>query len=155
MNKYQNGKIYKIQPNIEHEEGEVYIGSTINSLSYRFSKHKSDYKKQDVFYTSFKIFDKYGIENCNIFLIENYPSDTKKQLRTREDYYIKINQCVNQISAVLDIEKRITNKKIYAKNYDKDIRNKNKYECVCGCNVIKRNKTQHERTPKHIRYMEQ
>ena len=46
MKKYENGKIYKIEPICEHEEGDIYIGSTAQKyLCNRMVKHKQDYKK--------------------------------------------------------------------------------------------------------------
>jgi predicted GIY-YIG superfamily endonuclease len=38
---YKNGKIYAIR---SHQTDEIYIGSTTQSLSKRFSNHKSKYK---------------------------------------------------------------------------------------------------------------
>ncbi len=68
---YNNGKIYKIEP-LNGEEGDIYIGSTTKQyLSQRMDSHRSDFKKfnegKKVSITSFKLFEKYGIENCNIF----------------------------------------------------------------------------------------
>ena len=42
MNKYHNGKIYEI---VDVGYNKCYIGSTTESLSRRFSKHKHPYKK--------------------------------------------------------------------------------------------------------------
>ena len=42
MNKYSNGKIYKITSS---KTNKVYIGSTIQPLKERFRCHKKDYKK--------------------------------------------------------------------------------------------------------------
>ena len=41
MSKYQNGKIYKI---VDNTNDNVYIGSTINSLNVRLSKHETDWR---------------------------------------------------------------------------------------------------------------
>ena len=42
--KYSQGKIYKIEPIVEHDEGDIYIGSTCcNYLSQRMKKHRKDY----------------------------------------------------------------------------------------------------------------
>ena len=43
MPDYQNGKIYKILNNID---GEIYVGSTIEALGQRMSKHRYTMKKQ-------------------------------------------------------------------------------------------------------------
>ena len=42
---YSQGKIYKIEPTVEHDEGDIYIGCTTQRLlSQRMSKHKNEYK---------------------------------------------------------------------------------------------------------------
>ena len=46
MVNYSNGKIYKIEPICEHNEDDIYIGSTTKQyLSQRMDKHRSDYKR--------------------------------------------------------------------------------------------------------------
>ena len=42
MNKYQNGKIYKI---VDVGYNKCYIGSTCEALSQRMARHRSNYKK--------------------------------------------------------------------------------------------------------------
>jgi len=77
MVNYQNGKIYFIEPICEHEENERYIGSTTKQyLSQRMESHRSSYKqwrKNKVinlrFVTSYILFEKYGLENCQIVCI--------------------------------------------------------------------------------------
>jgi hypothetical protein len=88
MNKYQNGKIYKIVCNVT---GDVYVGSTIKTLEKRLIHHKSDAKmKQNI--CSYIIIDRgdYKIE-----LIEDYPCNNSKELRNREGYYQKKLNCIN------------------------------------------------------------
>ena len=44
MVNYNNGKIYVIRPFIEHDEGDVYVGSTTKKyLSQRMQQHKKEY----------------------------------------------------------------------------------------------------------------
>ena len=100
---YSNGRIYKIEPICEHDENEVYYGSTCQLLCKRMDKHRSDYKwwlnkKRDKF-SSFELFEKYGVENCKIYLVELYPCETKEELFAREGYHIKNNKCVNRYVA--------------------------------------------------------
>ena len=41
---YSKGKVYKIEPISEHDDGEIYIGSTIKEyLSQRMTKHRYSY----------------------------------------------------------------------------------------------------------------
>ena len=97
---YSNGRIYKIEPICEHDENEVYYGSTCQLLCKRMDSHRSGYKswkngKHDKT-SSYELFENYGVENCKIYLVELYPCDTKEQLLAREGDYIKNNKCVNK-----------------------------------------------------------
>jgi hypothetical protein len=101
MTNYQNGKIYKIEA-LNGEEGDVYIGSTCKQyLSQRMQKHRSGYKSWKdgnlKYVTSFSIFDKYGVDNCVIILMENCPCNTIDELHSREAFHIKSMKCVNII----------------------------------------------------------
>jgi len=98
VNKYQNGKIYKIEP-INGDEGDIYIGSTCQPyLSSRMYKHRSEYrKKKQSCCKSHSLFDKYGVENCNIILLEMVNVNNKMELQQREAYYIKLLKCVNKV----------------------------------------------------------
>ena len=98
---YSKGKIYKIEPIIDHDEGEIYIGSTTKEyLSQRMVNHRSQYKrfqngiKNKI--NSFSLFNKYGIENCQIILIENVDAISKDELMSREAFYIRTMKCVNK-----------------------------------------------------------
>ena len=63
------GKIYKI---VDNGYNDMYIGSTTKSLSQRMAQHRYNYKSQQNNITVYKIFDKYGVENCKIELIEEF-----------------------------------------------------------------------------------
>ena len=96
-NKYAKGKIYKI---VDIGYNECYYGSSYNTLCKRMDGHRKDYKKYKNgkyhYVTSFSLFDKYGVENCKIELVELYPCGSKAELEAREGYYIKENVCVNK-----------------------------------------------------------
>ena len=100
MDKYQNGKIYKI---VDTSFTKCYIGSTCESLSQRMARHRRHYKlylkHPEKSMTSFYLFDEVGIENCKIYLIENYPCNSKEELRRREGFHIQSNECVNRCVA--------------------------------------------------------
>jgi hypothetical protein len=101
MTNYQNGKIYKIEA-LNGEEGDVYIGSTCKQyLSQRLQKHKESYaywKRNNKLSNtrSYLLFEKYGVENCTIVLIETSPCDTHDELFSREAFHIKSLKCVNK-----------------------------------------------------------
>ena len=99
-NKYANGKIYKI---VDNAYTGCYIGSTTQSLSCRMSGHRANYrlynKDKFNFITVFDMFNLYGIDNCKIELIENFPCDNIEQLLKREGEHIKREDCVNKMIA--------------------------------------------------------
>jgi hypothetical protein len=96
MDRYKNGKIYKIVCNVT---GKVYIGSTCKkTLAHRLAQHRADYKrfldkKTEKYMTSFKVLEN---NNYSIILMEEYPCETKEQLLAQERYYIENNECVNK-----------------------------------------------------------
>lgn len=96
MPNYNQSKIYKIEPIVKHEEQDIYYGSTTETLSTRMSKHRYNYKQKINTCNSFKLFDKYGVQDCKIFLVEYYPCNSKEELHTKESEYIKNNNCINK-----------------------------------------------------------
>ena len=81
MPNYENGKIYKLTCD---KSDKIYIGSTVQSLNERLSKHKNNKNKKNC--TSKQLFE---LGEVKIELIENYPCDTKKELETKERHYIQ------------------------------------------------------------------
>lgn len=102
MVNYGNGKIYKIEPIVDFEEGYIYIGSTTKQyLSQRLDTHRSEYKRfkdgKCKLVKVYEIFDKYGgVENCKIILLENVNCNSRDELLAREAYYIRNLDCVNK-----------------------------------------------------------
>jgi len=95
---YANGKIYSIR---SHQTNEIYIGSTITTLSRRLTSHRGDLKKKNdgksTNCTSFKLlaYSDYYIE-----LIEAYPCANKNELERREGQIIReTDNCVNKFIA--------------------------------------------------------
>jgi hypothetical protein len=100
MVNYSNGKVYKIEP-LNGEEGEIYIGSTTKELlSQRMTKHRGQYNEwlngKKAKTTSFDLFEKYGIENCKIILLELVNAKSKDELISREAFFIRSLKCVNK-----------------------------------------------------------
>ena len=83
--RYQQGKIYKLVCNIT---GEVYYGSTKNTLEKRLQKHKE--KTHTCMSKQILERGDYKIE-----LIKNYPCNTKRELELEEGKYIRENECIN------------------------------------------------------------
>ena len=101
INKYQNGKIYKI---IDIAYTKTYYGSTVRPLSLRLAGHRASWKlyqsgKTKKCPTVFHLFNEFGIEHCKIELVEIYPCGSKAELERREGYYIQNNECINKMVA--------------------------------------------------------
>ena len=97
---YNNSKIYKIE-SLNGEVGDIYIGSSKKQyLSSRLAEHKCLYKRwldgKGNKCTSFKIFEKYGVDNVKIKLIENVNVNVKEELLNRESYFIQSLACINK-----------------------------------------------------------
>ena len=88
MNKYSQGKIYKI---VDNTNDDIYIGSTIETLSQRLSVHKSKINYNMTCKSSIIIKN----NNYDMILVENYPCESREQLELRERYYIESIDCIN------------------------------------------------------------
>jgi len=96
MVNYQQTKIYKIVPTVPHDEGDIYIGSTtLRLLCMRWAGHTSDYKLNKSTTSAKILFDKYGLENCRIELLENYPCNSTDEKQKKEGEYHRTINCVN------------------------------------------------------------
>lgn len=103
LNKYQNGKIYRLIC----ENGHYYYGSTIQKLYIRLNHHKCSSKTDTRKVYSY--INKIGWDKVKIELIENYPCNSKTELNEREEYYINQSKsdelCLNTFSAYLSEDK--------------------------------------------------
>jgi hypothetical protein len=144
MEKLKVAKIYKI---IDNTNGNVYIGSTTQTLNIRLKHHKSDYKRylkgKFGHTTSFEIIknNDYRIEIIKYVIYKD-----RIELHQRERYYIENNDCINKI-----IPSRT--KKEYNKEYYKEY-NKIKFQCECGSLVRKDKKQRHLKSLKHINFID-
>ena len=135
---YSQGKIYKIEPTVEHDEGDIYIGSTTKKyLSQRMTAHKSGYyqwkegKRNTT--SSYILFDNYGFENCQIVLLEIVHASNYDDLASREAHYIRTTTCINSnIPLRTDTEYYQDNKdkirKYYNDNRDKILQYHKQYD---------------------------
>jgi len=151
-NKYQNTKVYKIWSLLGDK---IYIGSTTKEyLSQRMTAHRTDYKhwkngKRGKI-TSFDLFDEYGIDNCKIELLEAKECNSFDERRQLEAKHIRNLDCVNK-----NIPGRTPNE-YYDYNKEKILEKAyTKCSCQCGGKFTVRNKPQHERTEKHLKFIEQ
>ena len=122
MVNYSNGKIYKIEPIVEHEEGEIYVGSTTKQyLSQRMDKHRNSYKRwKDGKAHKFTVYDLF--DNDNLDKIKHYRENNRDKMKN------------------------------YLVQYRKDNKDKIQAICICNicnCNYTKQNKKQHQKSQKH------
>ena len=92
MRNFENAKIYKI---VSRQGDELYIGSTTaRYLSTRLAQHAYNWRKVragqlQASCTSFMLFDKYGCDNCDIELVEEFPCSNNKELAAREAFHAR------------------------------------------------------------------
>ena len=127
MPDFQNGKIYKITNDYNDD---VYVGSTCDILTKRFSYHKADslrvQKKNSLLY---KLINEIGFERFRIQLIEDYPCEDMYQLRQREGYWIRTIGTLNKrIAGRTDYDYYQDNKERFIK-YSNEYREQNKEKC--------------------------
>ena len=151
--KYSRGKIYKI---VDVGYSKCYYGSTTEKLHNRFSKHKNMYKQylagkreENKTTTACAMFEEFGMENCKIELVENYPCNSKEELNAREGFYIQNNECVNKLVAGRTQTER--NKLYKERNYKKAKETGTTlYMCeVCNCEFQRWNRWKHFKSKKH------
>ena len=162
-NKYALGKIYTIRSPLTDK---VYVGSTINKLSKRFSDHKSGYKryrKGTVKYTAaYDILD-IDVKGTYIELYEFYPCNDKHELNKREGEVTRMTKnFVNKNIPGRTIDDWKLDNPDYNKQwrqnnpeYNKQWRQNNperlheKFECQCGGSFTGYKRKRHHRTKRH------
>jgi group I intron endonuclease len=86
MNRYHNGKIYKLVNTVDDR---IYIGSSASELSKRLYHHKKDARKR----TEQKVYKELNIigwENVRIIQIEAFRCENKQELTAREQYHMDL-----------------------------------------------------------------
>ena len=124
---YSDGKIYKLTC----KDGHYYIGSTACTLSKRFGHHKFAINNK-IRGGKYEYFSKVPISDISIELIENCPCDSKDELNSREDEFIKLSMkdplCLNTFRAFLtDEDRKEYDKKYYENNKEKIQENMKEY----------------------------
>jgi len=126
---YSKGKIYKIVADTD-EEYLPYVGSTIQGLAERMGGHRGAYKiwkkKGGKHIKSYDLFDKFGIENCKIILLEEYSCDSIMKLLMKEREWFDKIECCNKIKPFISNEEKIKHQKTYYEDNKKKILEKMK-----------------------------
>ena len=141
------GSVYKITDGVLN-----YYGSTEQKLHDRLRSHKAPSNKCST--------NKMNRDNLTIELLEYVE---KEQLKIRENYFIKNNECINKQAAITSREEklaqhRIADKKYYEANKQKCIDDNKRgrwrhYSCPCGSNILFGEKPRHLKSQKHIKYL--
>ena len=185
MSDYSKGQIYKV---CDVGMNMCYIGSTVDKLYNRMAKHRNHYKKylegKHNYIHLFRLFDEYGVYNCKIYWIEDYPCNSKKELEAREGHHILITDCVNkriegrskkqweednrerlkQQKKEYNNERREEKKtydKIRYENQKEELLKKQseygkiKMECECGSIFRRADRSKHLKTLKHQQFINQ
>ena len=105
---YSNAKIYKLTCRIT---GEIYVGSTVNTLETRLNQHKS------TGCSSRQIINRGDYE---ISLIEDFPCENRSELLQRERLQYDRIPNINKNRPIVTTAEAIESKKIY-KHANKDV----------------------------------
>lgn len=124
---YANGKIYGIKSS---QTDKIYIGST--TCQHLMDTARGQWSGKD------KI-TKY--DDAEIYLIESYPCNSKRELKERMQYWIEENKdiCANVLSAKRTPEiKRMLARKDYERHknhYLQKTKILHKKKCICECGL--------------------
>lgn len=89
--------IKKPMPNRFYDSNdEMYIGVTTKNIKQRFSQHKSDFRRGKFNTMSYQIFEKYGIDNCDIGFFIKLKNITQQEAHEIESMFIYMFNCVNK-----------------------------------------------------------
>ena len=120
-NNYSNGKVYYIENLINNKK---YIGSTKKSLEHRFNDHKNCFNAgKDKNRKIYAAMAEHDIKNFVINLIEEYPCESKKELRLREAHFIMLYDTIengyNTYLSIVDVDEKTYKHDWYESNKDR------------------------------------
>jgi hypothetical protein len=165
MPDYNKGKIYTIR--CREDPSLIYVGSTTQPLSQRWTDHKSkcnNEKSKEYNRLLYKNMRELGQDKFYIELHEYYPCENKEQLNRKEGQVIReSHSTLNKLVAGRTFQEYRNENKEKIKNLSKKYSENNKekikeyqstvFLCVCGCSITKGSIARHERTSKHIKLM--
>lgn len=152
---YSNGVIYKIVCN-DLDCKDLYVGSTTN-FTNRKNLHKSACTNENSKRYNLKVYKSIrangGWNNWSMVLIEHYPCKDGNELRAKERlWYEQLNGTLN--SCIPNRSQKEQIKEYYKNNKEKiNDEKKQKINCMCGSTFRKSDKARHERSQKHLNYV--
>ena len=135
---------------------EIYVGSTSN-FRIRKNSHKSRCCDENNVKHNMKIYTKIrlngGWDNWEMLEIEKYPCNDGNEAHAREK--VLILQLNSKLNTVIPQNDRHDYIKLYLEINKEKIAEKRKIKVICSCGAIIQhgNKTHHEKTQKHINYI--
>jgi hypothetical protein len=154
MSDYSTGKIYTVR--YRGDNNFIYVGSTINLLTKRWNRHKSncrnvnhsDYNK--LLYQKIRETD--DIDNWYVELYEAYPCENRDQLTRRE------GQIIREIGTLNMMKYRYKTPSEYKKEWRQNVENREKDKerlhrktvCDCGVVVSYKHKQRHLKSKHHL-----
>jgi hypothetical protein len=159
---YSKGLIYKLCCS-DPEVTDIYIGSTTNFIQRKKGHKKSCNNENNPSYNCYVyqiIREHGGFENWDMIQIEEYKSNNKKELESRERYWIEtlkssLNKAIPTRNMKEYREDNRTEILLKHRQYNEKNREtillkaKQKYTCECGSTLRISTKARHERTHKH------
>ena len=135
--------IYKLSTSLGEE---VYVGSTIQSLSIRMRNHIADAKRKCC--SSYILFEKYGRDNITISCLEENVLEADRYIR--EQYWIDQHAtAINTRHPYRSTDEALEFYKIRKHQYTRE-----KKECECGMILTKSSFLEHTRSERHKKRME-
>jgi hypothetical protein len=121
------GVVYKITGG-----DEVYVGSTIQPLSVRWSEHLCYYEKYKEGKRgkcmSYELFDRYEIDNCKMEVLEEWEGEDRTELLFLEKKWINELDCINKKCPIWTLEEKKEYQALWRRcNPDKVKKQKEKY----------------------------
>lgn len=150
------GFIYKIKNGTDDA---CYVGSTVLPIQQRLYYHmksygvwlKSDRTKRNC--ASYELFDKYGVDNCTIELLQVVPYEDKKEVRVIEDEWIRnTEQTLNKNRACINKQQHLDSMKAWRvmnKEYNTSYLTQ-KVLCDCGKEISLASMSLHKKTKYHV-----
>ena len=118
----------------------------------RFSKYRGCFRKRGATSKLFKHFEKHGTDVFKVRLLEEFEGDVKTKKR---EYLRRLNPSLNQKTCLNDDEMKQYKKQYKETNIETIRAQKSvKYKCGCGSELTNDSKSRHNRTKKHIKYVE-
>lgn len=154
VNKFNSAKIYKI---ISPNSDKIYIGSSIEKyLSNRIANHKKKFRlwnnnKENKYCTSYKILE---CGDASIVLLENFNCNNRKELHTRERFYIEQNKdiCINKNIPTRTNKEYKNDYKEYFQGWKRGY-NSTKHQCSCSGSYTMDHRAEHYKTKLHLNHV--